>query len=216
VPGSPLNAINTRPPFAHYYFIDLHPGKTENLRGITKDFSNVTVSQGDCNRVLIEDIFPLLAFERYTRALCLLDPYGLHLNWEVIKKAGELRTVEIFLNFPVADINRNAVWRDRKKVSPEQAARLTAYWGDKSWMEIAYDTSEDLFKHPIKTDNDTIAEAFRERLKSVAGFEHVPKPLPMRNRSNAIVYYLYFASPDDTGNKIVKDIFNKYKERGIS
>ena len=44
----------------------------------------------------------------------------------------------------------------------------------------------------VKQDNDVIVEAFQQRLKDVAGFEFVPKPLPMRNSNNAVVYYFFF------------------------
>jgi hypothetical protein len=37
----------------------------------------------------------------------------------------------------------------------------------------------------------------------------------MRNTRGAVVYYLFFASPNRTGDKIVRDIFNKYRDRGI-
>jgi len=214
VAGSPLNALNTKPAFTNYHLIDLDSGKTENLRKMAANIPSAKIYQGDCNKILLEEVFPLLTRERFTRGLCLLDPYGLHLNWEAMRKAGELGTVEIFLNFPVADINRNALWRARDKVKPEQAARLTSFWGDESWREIAYDTHSDLFAHPTKNDNETIAEAFRKRLKSVAGFKHVLDPVPMRNKSNAVVYYLYFASPNETANKIVGQIFTKYRNRG--
>jgi three-Cys-motif partner protein len=214
VAGSPLNALNTRPPFTKYHLIDLDSGKIENLQKLTAKVPSAKVYQGDCNDILLREVFPLLTREQFTRGLCLLDPYGLHLNWEVMRKAGELDTVEIFLNFPVADINRNALWRQRDRVKPEQAARLTSFWGDESWRGIAYDTQSDFFGHPTKNDNDTIAQAFRKRLKDVAGFKHVPDPVPMRNKSNAVVYYLYFASPNATANKIVGQIFTKYKNRG--
>jgi len=42
-----------------------------------------------------------------------------------------------------------------------------------------------------KQPNDVIAEAFRERLKTVAGFKCVPSPLPMKNSRGAVVYYLF-------------------------
>jgi len=217
IAGSPLNALNTVPPFKHYYLIDLHTGKTENLKQIAKDHANVDVYEGDCNEILLTKIYPLLPREKFTRALCILDPYGLHLNWEAMRKAGELGTVEIFLNFPVADMNRNALWKNKDKVNSKQAARMTAFWGDESWRNIAYGTENDLFgEYSIKNDNETIAEAFRQRLKTVAGFKHVLEPMPMRNSSNAIVYYLYFASPNDTANKIVQHIFKKYQNRGAT
>ena len=62
--------------------------------------------------------------------------------------------------------------------------------------------------------NQAIVEAFRSRLKTIAGFGYVPEPLPMRNTKGAVVYYLFFASPKKTGGKIVTDIFNTYKNRG--
>ncbi|MDD5261970.1 MAG: three-Cys-motif partner protein TcmP [Methylacidiphilales bacterium] len=216
VAGSPLNALNTTPPFDGYHLIDLDSGKAENLRKIAEDIPNVKIYQDDCNKVLLEEVFPLLSPDRHTRGLCLLDPYGLHLNWASIQKAGQLGTVEIFLNFPVADINRNALWHNRDKVKPDQVERMTAFWGDASWLDIAYDNKGDLFGYPTKNNNETIAEAFRQRLKDIAGFEHVPKPIPMRNSNNAIVYYLYFASPNATGHKIVQHIFNKYRNQGVT
>ena len=55
---------------------------------------------------------------------------------------------------------------------------------------------------------------YRKRLKEVAGFKYVPEPIPMRNSKNAVVYYLFFASSNSTGEKIVKEIFDRYRNRG--
>ena len=65
-----------------------------------------------------------------------------------------------------------------------------------------------------KATNDEIAEAFRVRLHDVAGFAFVPQPIPMRNEKGAVIYYLYFASPNSTGARIVSDIFNTHRMRG--
>jgi len=53
-------------------------------------------------------------------------------------------------------------------------------------------------------------KAFRERLKSVAGFSYVPEPLLMKNTNGAVLYYLFFASQKAVAKNIVKDIFAKY------
>jgi len=76
-------------------------------------------------------------------------------------------------------------------------------------------TQQNLFGDPddLKVTNEQFEKAFRKRLKENAGFKYVPKPIPMRNSNNAIVYYLYFASQNETGNKIVEDIFMKYSQR---
>jgi three-Cys-motif partner protein len=108
-------------------------------------------------------------------------------------------------------MNRNVLWHDPEKVSAAQIARMTAFWGDVSWRNVAYQTTGNLFNYPEKEPNQVVAEAFRQRLQQVAGFERVPNPLPMKNSSGAIVYYLFFASQVDTAERIVFDIFAKYR-----
>jgi len=217
IPGSPSNALLVNPPFREYHFIDLDEEKVASLESIAKQRGDVHIYPGDCNRVLLEEVLPKAKYENYRRALCILDPYGLHLDWKVIAEAGRMRSVDIFLNFPVTDINRNVLWGDRKGVAPEQIARMNTYWGDASWKEVAYRPSSqmEIWGPPAeeKASNEEVAEAFRKRLKDVAGFSNVPKPIAMRNSQNAVVYYLYFASQKPVAEEIVQDIFNKYRDR---
>lgn len=217
VPGSPTNALLVEPPFHEYHFVDLNTGKANNLRQIAGDRLNrdVFVYEGDCNDILLNLVFPRVRYEDYRRALCILDPYGLHLNWEVIKTAGKLGTIDLFLNFPIMDMNRNALWRDAAGVDPEDAARMTAFWGDDTWRQAAYREEEHLFGFDdVKGTNEDIVKAFKDRLRTVAGFKNVLDPMPMRNTRGATVYYLFFASAKDTANKIARDIFRKYSNKG--
>ena len=206
--------MSVRPPFREYHFIDLNAEKVEYLRSLTEGEPNVSIYEGDCNDILIKKIFPTLHYETYRRGLCLLDPYGLDLQWEVMFRAGQLTTIDMFLNFPVMDMNRTALWRNPDRVRPEQAARMTRFWGDGSWRQAAYSTTENLFGMPEKEPNDAVVQAFRERLTKVAGFKRVPDPIPMHNSIGATVYYLFFASQVGVAENIVKDIFCKYLTRG--
>ena len=137
VAGSPLNALEVDPPFNEYFLVDLDGDKVDQLRAFpeVQGRSDVHVIHGDCNRVLLEDVFSQVRYEDYRRGLCLLDPYGLHLDWEVIRTAGEMRSIEIFLNFPIMDMNRNALWHLPENASAAGVARMTAFWGDDSWRE---------------------------------------------------------------------------------
>lgn len=212
--GSPLNALEVTPPFSAYWFIDLDAGKIDYLKAAVGPRTDVEILSGDCNEVLLSVFFPRVTYASFSRALCLIDPYGLHLDWRVLKAAGASRTIEIFLNFPVADMNRNVLWRNPQLVAADHIERMNRFWGDESWRQAAYDTSGDLFGNPHKTDNDSIAEAFRQRLEKVAGFKYVPLPIPMRNSQGATVYYLFFASENKTGARIVTWLFDKYRNRG--
>jgi three-Cys-motif partner protein len=214
--GSPLNALNIDPPFEHYHLIDLDGKRVEHLREITKGREDVTVYEEDCNAVLLDKVFPKVRYEDYHRALCILDPYRLNPDWTVVAKAGEMTSVEIFLNFMVMDMNMNVLWKNPNAVSPAQIERMNRFWGDDSWRSAAYRREADLFgSHEEKASNEDVAEAYRRRLKDVAEFKYVPRPLPMRNSGGAIIYYLFFASPNAKGAKIVEDIFNSYRQRGI-
>ncbi len=213
VPGSPQNAVQVEPPFRDFYLIDMDQQKVEGLRAMFGSRPNVHVYEGDCNHILLAEVFPKIKYEDYRRGLCILDPYGLDLQWTVLKTAGELKTIDIFLNFPVQDMNRNVLWRNPDRVSQVQIDRMNRFWGDESWRRIAYQTNRNFFELPEKESNDTISEAFRRRLKNIAGFKRVPQPIPMRNSVGAIVYYLFFASQKDTAEHIVNDIFNKFRNR---
>ena len=95
IPGSPLNAMNVDPPFHEFYFIDLDQDKSEYLRQAVSNRADVHILQGDCNAILLNDVFPNVKYEDYKRGLCLLDPYGLHLDWKVMEAAGKSKSIEI-------------------------------------------------------------------------------------------------------------------------
>jgi hypothetical protein len=90
---------------------------------------------------------------------------------------------------------------------------MNAFWGDESWRSVAYTPERSLVGELEKETNEVIAEAFRQRLIQVAGFKRVPKPIPMRNKTGAIVYYLFFASQVDVAERIVIDIFDRYRQK---
>ncbi len=216
--GSPLNALYVEPPFKELHLIDLDGQKIEMLKDLTNEFGNVHIYEGDSNEILLNDVFPKVRFEDYRRGLCLLDPYGLHLDWRVLETAAAMKSIEIFLNFPIMDMNRNVLWKDFEAVDAKDVDRMNTFWGDESWRQIAY--SEPIQRGLFGDDrlqkepNYAIAAGFQQRLKTV-GFTFVPEPIPMRNSNGATIYYLFFASNNETGTKIAKHILDKYRAEGI-
>lgn len=194
VPGSPLNALAVQPPFREYHLIDLDGDKIDGLDEIIGKRSDVFLHKGDCNHVLLADVFPRVQRQDFKRGLCLLDPYGLTLDWKVIREAAIMQSLDIFINFPIYDININVLHHDPETVLPLHSERMNAYWGDGSWRDVAYEKSApDLFGNTDleKVSNEKFAAAFRDRLRTVAGFKKVPKPLAMRNSKGSTVYYLF-------------------------
>lgn len=212
IPGSPMRALDVKPPFDEYHLIDLDADKIRSLENLAAQRPDVHIHHGNCNDILLQKIFPNARFESYRRAVCLLDPYSLQLDWTVVAKAASMKSVEVFINFPIMDINRNVL---RDDPSPAKVAQMTRFWGDESWREAAYRAQKNLFgdSEEIKVSNWEIANAFSDRLRA-AGFAEVPPPLAMRNSVHATVYYLFFAGQNETGRRIVDWIFNHYREKG--
>lgn len=215
VRGSPQIALDIIPPFKEYYFIDTDGAKVAELNKIVSNHPEAHILQGDCNERLLKDVFPNVEYDDYKRAFCLLDPYGLDLDWTVMHKAGWMKSIEILLNFPVMDMNRNALWINPEKVKPSLIERMNSFWGDNSWENAAYAQQLD-FNGKInlrKLRNEDVANAFRKRLKEVAGFAYVSQPLPMRNSNDAVIYYLFHASQKPVAGNIMKYIFDDYRYR---
>lgn len=99
----------------------------------------------DCNTVLLRDVFPRAKYSDYRRALCLLDPYNIDLTWQVIEAAGQSGSVDMFLNFMIMDINRNAQRKRVEKSLQSKVDQLTRLVGDESWKEAGYRKVETLF-----------------------------------------------------------------------
>ncbi len=218
VKGSPLQALDISPPFTEHHFIDIDGEKVETLRRTVGNRADVHIHEGDCNELLLNRVFlPQVRYQDFKRGLCLLDPYGLHLDWQVMETAGRMGSIEIFLNFPMLDMNRNALLLDPSRARPEHVVRMTRFWGDESWRDVVYESygSDEFFKMEYKrrASRSALVEAFRHRLKNVAGFKYVPEPVVMRTQGarGPVLYYLFFASPNETTNKIVSDVFDRYR-----
>jgi len=217
IEGSPSVALGMQPPFSHYHFIDMDGQRTARLREMATGRQDVTIYEGDCNDVLLKKVFPSCRYEDYRRAFCLLDPYDLNPRWEVVEMAGRMRSIEMFLSFMIMDANMNVLWKNPEQVPAAQSARMTAFWGDDSWLQAGYTKRRTLFGDiDQKVPNADVAAAYQKRLRDVAGFKFVPEPMPMRNSKGAVVYYLFFASHNQTGDKIARAIFKKYQNRGIA
>ncbi len=100
--------------------------------------TDVHLYNDDCNEVLLDKVFPQCRFEDYARGLCLLDPYKLAVNWEVLATAGKMRSIEVFYNFMIMDANMNMFLRKPEDIRPTEIDRMNAVWGDETWRETAY------------------------------------------------------------------------------
>jgi len=62
-----------------------------------------------------------------------------------------------------------------------------------------------------RCSDDEPSRATGERLRKVADFKYVSELLPMKNKMQAVVYYLFLASPKAVDADIIESIFAKYR-----
>jgi three-Cys-motif partner protein len=216
--GSPLNALNVPNKFTEYHFLDIEQSKIERLKELVAgrpETETIYFYPGDANIILPKEILPNFQYKSFKRALCILDPYGVDIEWATIASIGQTRTMDVYLNFPLMDINRNAARKVIELSDPNQGEKLTRIWGDDSWKELAYTVQDRLFDEPILVKikgNETLKIGFMDRLKNKAGFSFVPEPILMRNQQGGPLYFLFFASHKPVAQTIAQDIFRKWGE----
>ena len=45
-------------------------------------------------------------------------------------QAGQSKAIDLFLNFPVMDMNRNAIWHSPENAPTDGIERMNRFWGD--------------------------------------------------------------------------------------
>jgi len=219
IAGSPQNALNVPNKFTEYHFIDIEKQKIDRLKELVTgrpEAKLIYFYVGDANRILPQKILPRFQYESFRRALCILDPYGVDIEWTTIASLALARTMDVFINFPLMDINRNAALKKLEAADPQQGTRLTKIWGDESWKDLAYIEQTRLFDAPVLIKkirgNETLKQGFLERLRRKAGFPCVAEPILMRNKASGPLYFLFFASHRQVAQNIAQQIFEKYRE----
>jgi three-Cys-motif partner protein len=203
--------LEIEPAFDGYHLVDFDVGKAAAMRLACADRAQAVAYCGDANEIL-PPILETIRRSDLKRALCFLDPYKILLSWQVLELAGQMGTIEGFINFPTHDIQRNVLRNDPDKIPPTGATRLTDMWGNDSWRTVAYAPQATLFGDvQAKQSIDGLLAAFADRLKKVAGFRHVSAPLAMRNNEGAIVYHLLFVTQYDLALRIANDVLKPYR-----
>lgn len=152
-------------------------------------------------------------YEDFVRALCVLDPYGLSIDYALLQSIASMRSVEIFFNFMLVGANRNVLWNvDPAAIPPARAALMTRVWGNDEWRRELYDREPNLFgETTTKVSNERVIAAYRKRVLA-AGFKYVPEPIAMKNRMNAPLYYLFFCSHNQVVSRIAADVMNRHRD----
>jgi len=110
--------------------------------------------------------------------------------------AAKLKTIEIFLNFPLMDMNRNVLHKDLLSADPDQI-EMDIFCGSNEWQEILYKEDKqmslfgDTYQAKVVNSNIKLGAWFKkEKLEKAAGFKFVPEPVLMRNSKGGALPFL--------------------------
>lgn len=219
IDGSPIVALKIKNPFRSYTFIEKEDWRIEQLNSLKNEFSkiDIKIKQGDCNKIIVNEVVPAVRYEKFNRGIIFLDPFGMDIEWGTIEGIAGTRALEIFLNFPVMAINRSVLMNDPGKVDKAKITRMNKLWGSDQWMGEIYKETPDLFEkrfEKVSQTGESLGILFQNRLKEQ--FPYVTFPLVMRNSVNAPLYCLIFAGHNATGKKIAETIFKGFEKLRLS
>lgn len=217
--------LDKMPGFDYYYFVDKFE---ENLTRL-----ELKLTQYDINRraKFINDdanpsILQLASFMKmdaerkatpqnpyHYKTLCLLDPFGMSIDWEtIVQLAG--RSLDLWILVPTGSIVSRLIQNDGKLRYPDTLSRFFGL--PKEEIESRFFFKEqvvDLFgEHDeirkVKNAIEVISELYCEQIGTL--FPYVTQePLVLRNSNNVPIFSFVCASYNKTAVKIAQQIINK-------
>jgi len=208
IKGSATIALETEPPFSEYHLFEKRPDFSQQLREIAaaRPQLNVTIHEDDANCAL-----PRLLKGSWThrRAVLFLDPYGLNVDWELVKLIARTKAIDVWFLVSISGVYRQAA-KQYGAIDDAKAAALDRFLGTQDWRTHFYQMP-DLFSEQGQqrtADWRDIAEYIKLRLETIfAG--GVLDPVILR-KGTVPLYGLYFAlaNPSKRAREIALRIAN--------
>jgi three-Cys-motif partner protein len=185
VPGSPLLALEHQDaPFSKLVFCDIDDENVNTLLARTKnDRDRVEVVHGNCNEVA-DTVLSLVP--EYGLNIALIDPFAPSaLDWATLEKLGERKRMDFIINFHTGTIKRNLE-------KPSYHSVIDRVVGDESWRDVV-GRAKDVIK---------LIDFMRARLVRLGYKNQEASSYGIRNRKNALMYHLVYATKHPLGYKI--------------
>lgn len=203
--------------FDYYYFIDMYE---ENLTHLELKLAKYQTKgqkvyrPGDANSWILELVNYLKSHPK-TKVLCLLDPFGMNIQWKsIVAIAGT--GVDLWILVPTGIIVNRLIQNNGKlrypdKLEeffglPEQAISDRFYRVEKIPGDLFSNEHKEVRK--VKNVIQEIAQLYKEQLGNL--FEYITsKPLTLLNSKGVPIFHFFCTSNNLTAVKIAQQIFDK-------
>jgi three-Cys-motif partner protein len=181
----------------------------------------IHIVEDDCN-IKLSDMAEHLKKPKdqrnYDKVLSYIDPCGMQLDWESLKKL-EGVGADVWILVPTG-MGVNRLLKKDGEISDKWIDKLERFLGlteqqiknffFREEVELTL-FGEETRVTKIEKAVQRAAELYQNRLGDV--FEFVTEPFELRNEKNSIMYHLIFVSNNSAALKIATDILNKYKHQ---
>jgi three-Cys-motif partner protein len=209
-PGSPIVALRAAIDHRHplkkdidFFFIEERPDRADRLEAEIAKLALPANIHFNVQRGHFAETFGATLADIERRGLkmaptfALIDPFGFSgLPYALIRKLLSHPKCEVLISFMVESINR---WLTDPK--EDIAAHIAETFGTQEAAALAL--------QPNRVE--ALRDLYLAQLKKLARFVRY---FEMRNRSNRVVYYLFFASNNEVGHARMKDAMWKVDPRG--
>ena len=217
--GSTRRALQVKPIFNKYIFIELSKGKAEQLAKLRDEYPHlkdrIEVVNDNCNSWL-QDRCANYNWQQH-RAVLFLDPYGMQVKWETMISIAKTKAVDVLILFPLG-IAINRLLRRDSRINENIRGCINSLFGTAEWYEEFYQESyqRGLFSQEKRKEKvvnlESISRYYVKRLKTIfptEGVADITKPL-LNSKGNPL-FHLCFATGNlfaaRTAVKIATDIF---------
>jgi three-Cys-motif partner protein len=229
-PGSARIALTADPPLTHAVFFELEDKAAALEVALRSEFSDrdIHVIGGDCNQHITEGL-NWLRSQGTARSgpqlgpvFALLDPDSMELEWSTIEtiakwtgQAGpndwsrQGRLVELLVLFPTGPFRRSMpINPGTTEASDAAKAEVDLLFGNQEWRRI-YDAQR---SGAIGGEDSWMwyVHMYRRGLLDL-GYKYT-SAIEVRNTSSVVQYHLVFATANNTGRKVMRDVQSRARK----
>lgn len=223
-----MRAMRPENRFDIYRFNDLNSQHAHELRDFIEQARkrllpsvDASVEQTDANTFLLHVAEELKAARsrNQTRAVAMLDPFGMQVNWESLCALGSTHSVDVWYLVPLGAIARLAPRHGN--VPHGWHLRMVTCFGDPDWQDFFYreDMTPDLFGANRRLERQegmgVVIRFVEHRLKLAFPGGLAKRPLLLGPARRAPLFGLFFAmaNPDPKARAVAMRIANHLIER---
>ncbi|MDY7010927.1 MAG: three-Cys-motif partner protein TcmP [Planctomycetota bacterium] len=223
--GSARIALQAKPAFSRYVFIEKHRRRFAELEKLKNDFpahaDAIELYNGDANEY-IQDWCEKCDWREW-RAVLFLDPFGMQIDWVTMEAVAKTQAIDVWITFPLGVGVNRLLTKDPAMIPPSWRSRLNRMFGSDDWFDIFYKerVSRGLLGENKEISKDctfeTISKYYQDKLKTVFA-KVADNPRVLSNSTGNPIFQLHFAAGNPgRGGEIAKRIAQhilKEKEHG--